>query len=92
MANLHRGEIAAFICGAERRLRLTLGALDAEGRGVLTQLECDVRHASTLAHPGDGDQTVLVRSYRVSQTNPKVPPCSPSSFPIPLRSWAPSPR
>jgi len=27
MANLHRGEIAAFIGGAERRLRLTLGAL-----------------------------------------------------------------
>lgn len=27
MANHHRGEVAAFIGGAERRLRLTLGAL-----------------------------------------------------------------
>lgn len=27
MANPHRGEVAAFIGGAERRLRLTLGAL-----------------------------------------------------------------
>ncbi len=42
MANLHRGEIAAFIGGAERRLRLTLGALaeleDAFGAEDLADL------------------------------------------------------